>query len=353
MPPNDVYITANFIPADGTGSLKVYTVIFETLGGTQIPSVTVSAGSTISQPPTPIREGSIFGKWVWYNTIGDVTADRDWDFNVDTVNSNMTLFATYTIINPPTASNTVNVTYKNNYHRTDDSDFAFDNTKKTNEKLVEPGEPFRTGYTFMGWTRDAVGNISWLFDQYTLSESFGVNVNAAQPTLTLYAKWLLTSTPEGSSLLYQDEHDDFVVTDDEGNVIGTAVWDEESGMWVVFNEDGIAIGEMIWDNELGHYVFVQFPPEIIAQQKILPPALAQPGNQPFDSSVFDFLPDGFVPTDAYDQSAMGALPSVSDDLPKTGAAGLSVIRLVILCISIWGFAMSAFCGLCKRGAHEK
>ena len=64
-----------------------YTVTFNTMGGTEIDSIRVLAGSRIGKPADPEKEGYIFSSWK-NGTI-------PWDFASDTVNSDITLNAVW------------------------------------------------------------------------------------------------------------------------------------------------------------------------------------------------------------------------------------------------------------------
>lgn len=64
-----------------------YTVSFNTAGGTEIESIKVLAGSKIGKPEDPEKEGYIFSSWK-NGTI-------PWDFESDTVNSDVTLNAVW------------------------------------------------------------------------------------------------------------------------------------------------------------------------------------------------------------------------------------------------------------------
>lgn len=64
-----------------------YTVTFNTMGGTELESIRVLAGSKIGKPADPEKEGYIFSSWK-NGTI-------PWDFASDTVNSDITLNAVW------------------------------------------------------------------------------------------------------------------------------------------------------------------------------------------------------------------------------------------------------------------
>ena len=64
------------------------TISFETNGGTEIPDQIVQYGETIPRPDNPVREGyRLVG---WYT---DIDLQNPWDFDTDTVQGNMTLYA--------------------------------------------------------------------------------------------------------------------------------------------------------------------------------------------------------------------------------------------------------------------
>ncbi len=67
---------------------ETFTVTFETDGGTEIAEQVVDAGDLVTQPADPEREGFIF-TGVWNH------GDETWDFNVDTVNDDITLTAVW------------------------------------------------------------------------------------------------------------------------------------------------------------------------------------------------------------------------------------------------------------------
>lgn len=63
-------------------------VTFETNGGTPIDPITVRYGETMQKPADPVKSGwHIAG---WYK---DIDLTEEWNFETDTVNSNMTLYA--------------------------------------------------------------------------------------------------------------------------------------------------------------------------------------------------------------------------------------------------------------------
>lgn len=69
---------------------KYYTVNFNTKGGNKLPSAQVLQGTRVEKPDDPIKDGYIFSSWQYY--------DKDWNFNFQVVNENMTLIAVWKAI---------------------------------------------------------------------------------------------------------------------------------------------------------------------------------------------------------------------------------------------------------------
>ncbi len=63
-------------------------VKFMSNGGTPVPNQTVYFGETVAKPADPTREGYIFQGW-----YSDIHLSNPWDFDQDTVEGNMTLYA--------------------------------------------------------------------------------------------------------------------------------------------------------------------------------------------------------------------------------------------------------------------
>ncbi|MEA5002037.1 MAG: InlB B-repeat-containing protein [Christensenella sp.] len=71
-----------------------YTVQFDSRGGSAVNAVTgIEEGSTITSPPQPTREGYVFTGW-----FVDETVTQKWNFAVDEVNSDLTLYAGWTTV---------------------------------------------------------------------------------------------------------------------------------------------------------------------------------------------------------------------------------------------------------------
>lgn len=73
-----------------------YTVTFESSGGTDVDSQTVSYGELVTEPAAPTKRGGVFAGWYTDDAFGN-----PWDFEKDTVSGDMTLFAKWTEIIEP------------------------------------------------------------------------------------------------------------------------------------------------------------------------------------------------------------------------------------------------------------
>jgi len=65
-----------------------YTVTFDSQGGSEVDSQTVLHGGKVTEPTAPTKEGCAFGGW--YKELEYINV---WDFNTDTVTSDVTLYA--------------------------------------------------------------------------------------------------------------------------------------------------------------------------------------------------------------------------------------------------------------------
>ena len=75
---------------DGGSPTTYYTVTFNSMGGSEVASVQVAAGTKIAAPATPTKDRYNFSGW--YKDAGCTTA---WDFSTDVVNGDITLYANW------------------------------------------------------------------------------------------------------------------------------------------------------------------------------------------------------------------------------------------------------------------
>jgi uncharacterized repeat protein (TIGR02543 family) len=144
------------------------TVTFNSQDGGTVDLQPVIVGNKVTEPAAPTRTGYTFGGW-----YKEAACTNAWDFAADTVMSDATLYAKWTI---------------RNYTVTFNSQGGSAVTAQTisyGGKVIEPyPEPTRTGYYFEGWFKDVTCTNEW---------DFGVDVVGAAD-VTLYAGW--TTIPE-------------------------------------------------------------------------------------------------------------------------------------------------------------
>ena len=175
------------------------TVNFQTNGGSQIPGIKGQYGETIARPEDPVRAGyHLVG---WYT---DIDMQIPWDFDVDTLQGNMTLYAKWEsgdpIVEEPEEEKggagvwlililgLVAVAALVAFLLMGKKTVKFETRCKMKIKdqkvkkgsLVErPEQPKRLGRTFGGWYFDEECTERWDFETDTVEDN-----------MTLYAKWL-------------------------------------------------------------------------------------------------------------------------------------------------------------------
>ena len=119
----------------------VYNVLFDSQGGSLVDTIEdVLEGSTIKKPdPDPVREGFDFAGW-----YKEADCENEWDFLVDAVTEETTLYAGWTEIEVLEGSFTV---FFMDY---DERPLAY-RTVQGGEDAPPPPAPLRSGYEFTGW----------------------------------------------------------------------------------------------------------------------------------------------------------------------------------------------------------
>lgn len=176
------------------------TVNFQTNGGSEIPSIKGQYGETIARPEDPVRAGyHLVG---WYT---DIDMQIPWDFAVDTIQGNMTLYAKWEsgdpIVEEPEEENGSHLGVwpivilgllavvtliafllmgkKTVKFETRCRMKIKDQKVKKGSLAERPEQPKRPGRTFGGWYFDEDCTERWDFETDTVEDN-----------MTLYAKWL-------------------------------------------------------------------------------------------------------------------------------------------------------------------
>lgn len=175
------------------------TVNFQTNGGTEIPSIKGQYGETIARPANPVRDGyHLVG---WYT---DIDQQIPWDFDVDTLQGNMTLYAKWESGDPIEEEpekegghlgvwlililGLIMVAALIAFLLMGKKTVKFetrckmkikDQKVKKGSLLERPEQPKRLGRTFAGWYFDEECTERWDFETDKVEEN-----------MTLYAKWI-------------------------------------------------------------------------------------------------------------------------------------------------------------------
>ena len=146
-------------------TISVYTVTFNSQGGSAVASVNANYNSTITAPTTPTLTGYTFGGW-----FKEAACINAWTFASDVVSANTTLYAKWTI-------NSYTVTFNAQGGTAVASVNANYNTT-----ITAPTAPTRTGYTFWGWYKEAACTNTWTFTSDVVTAN-----------TTLYGKWTINT----------------------------------------------------------------------------------------------------------------------------------------------------------------
>lgn len=177
-------------------------VKFESNGGTEVPGQTVTYGEKLERPNNPTREGYRFLGW-----YKDIDLQIPWDFDADTVQGNMTLYAKWRAGNETGVESGENdengglwwllglgvlglaglililllvFRGKKTVQFETGCTVVVPNQRVRKGDLADyPEEPKRLGRVFAGWYADEDYQKRWDFEKDTVEEN-----------MTLYARWL-------------------------------------------------------------------------------------------------------------------------------------------------------------------
>jgi uncharacterized repeat protein (TIGR02543 family) len=151
------------VSATATPRVPVYTVTFNSNGGSPVAKGSAAAGGRVTKPKDPTKEGSNFGGW-----HSDQELTTEWNFNTGAVNADITLWAKWI----PTYQVAFN---------TNGGSVVAPQTVAQDGKITKPSNPAKVGFNFGGWHSDEGLSVAWDFDTDTVSAA-----------LTLWAKWTPT-----------------------------------------------------------------------------------------------------------------------------------------------------------------
>lgn len=178
-----------FISCSGDDDKTVYTVTFETDGGTPIPSTQqIEAGSVATAPSAnPAKIGYTF---VFWHISGSTTA-----YNFQTpVNNNITLYAKW---QEESTAEYWQVTWSLNGGSWPSDDNHATQVLKGGT-LAEPAAPIKSGSIFEGWYKES---------ELTNKVIFPYNTNSITGNFALYAKWKTESGGETNAFTIRNTTD--------------------------------------------------------------------------------------------------------------------------------------------------
>jgi len=156
-----------------TNEIPVFTVRFDSQGGSVVSAKETFKGSRITEPAAPTRANHEFGGW-----YKDASLSSAWDFDKDLVMSDIALYAKWN-------AHRYAVTYQGNGNETGTVPQPQEKTHGTNLILsANTGDFQRTGYRFAGWNTQADGSGT----DYAEGSTY-----TSDTALTLYAKWTANS----------------------------------------------------------------------------------------------------------------------------------------------------------------
>lgn len=168
-------------------------VSFQTNGGSEVAAKSVRYGEKLERPEDPIRDG--YHLEGWYT---DIDLQNEWDFENDTVQGNMTLYAKWAEGNPVGAGGfggwwwlllllllllmllLLFFLLRKTVKFVTGCEMEIEDQKVWKGKFVErPVQPRCLGKMFAGWYTDEACTERWDFETDTVRDH-----------MTLYAKWL-------------------------------------------------------------------------------------------------------------------------------------------------------------------
>ncbi|MDR0566676.1 MAG: InlB B-repeat-containing protein, partial [Prevotellaceae bacterium] len=147
---------------------NLYSVSFNTSGGSEVPPQSVRYNDTVARPvPNPTKDGYAFS--LWYHQASDGLTP--WDFK-DPVTGDMILFATWT-------TNFYTITYKNLGSLIADNPNPIRYTVTDDDVALKPVVRDTTRFSFVGWFADSIDS----------SEPVTAIPKGTTGDTTLWARW--------------------------------------------------------------------------------------------------------------------------------------------------------------------
>lgn len=211
---------------DNEDETVVYTVNFETNGGSAVDSQQVEEDGYAVQPEDPEKADYIFDGW-----YKEAELETDFIFENEAITSDTTVYAGWLSASD---TDTSTATFYWNYEGAPDNGVYETKEFATGGKLRKPADPSRDGYSFGGWYMDA-----------ECSEAF-VNNSEYTGDQSIYAKWLKTYTfeAEDTQLTGFEPNEDYSVNT-QGDKIGYGSSSNFSGVGLIGNDSAASGGKAV------------------------------------------------------------------------------------------------------------
>lgn len=149
---------------------ETFAVTFNTMGGSELDTVSVESGETIDEPTSPAKEGYTFGGW-----FKEDTCENEWNFDSDIVSAQIKLYAKW--------NQALTVTFDSMGGSEIDA-----MSVEPGMTIEKPASPSKIGYAFGGW-----------YKENTCENVWDLNTDSVTTDITLFAKWIENGTPFSGS----------------------------------------------------------------------------------------------------------------------------------------------------------
>ncbi|MFF2484584.1 InlB B-repeat-containing protein [Paenibacillus sp. NPDC058071] len=157
--------------------IEQYEVTYNTNGGSTLSSELVDYNTKATEPSAPSKQGYTFDGW-----YKEAVLTNRWDFNIDTITENTTLYAKWAVKSSGGGSSPQNARV---YFESNGGELLGNLSVAYNTKLSELPIPLKNGFTFGGWYKEA-----------DLINLWDLTTDRVTKDTKLYAKWIANTTPE-------------------------------------------------------------------------------------------------------------------------------------------------------------
>jgi len=201
MPAENVTVTAQW-------KINQYTITFDTDGGSTIAAITQDFGTGVTKPADPTKTGYTFDGWdadiPATMPAGDMTITANWKINQYTITFN-----------------------------TDGGSAIAAITQDFGTEVIEPAEPTKTGYTFVGWdvpvpstmpAENVTITAKWKINQYTITFNTDGGSEIKAISQDYGTGIIVPANPTKTGYTFDCWDIEIPATMPAGNITITAIW---------------------------------------------------------------------------------------------------------------------------------